>query len=548
MEKSSILDGLEWLNLKCFILRSPAVWPMFSYEIDLACALNHAGSDVTISTCHGAPKGCGANSIFPTAFERSICAECKSTQRTAIKWTKSEKLSISQIEFDRLAAPFSTSFESFCAIILPKICSNTILHEYFTGRLGPNWVVEAAYSSLMSFTNNPIPDPQRYQKIYAKFLFDSYNSTLNSRELMHSYDFDKFFIFNGRTSLYRPLLRELQHCGRKEDLYVYEHPFSGGDNDKDRYLISHQNYHHDLHNFSKQLRKQFNTSDSDKRTWYYEGNKWFEDRIYSNTHAYKKHVTKYQKDGLLPVQWKSHKFNIIFFASTEAEWAGIPEISKQRPFQTQADAILWFSKEIPQDCDFYIRMHPSNTSETRTLQHTITESAMDKSFVIPGDSSIDSYAIAKAADLVITFGSTISVEAAWLGTRVLTLGPSAYSAFSVGHTVMTKMALRKFLNELSNYEKPDREQCRENACKYVYTLKHCEHPKNYNLGSNTVSVDYLVPNEFTPNLFIKMLVRTILLPMNIKKAVFYLKSGGFSKMTYNQKLKLIEKFFWKPTP
>lgn len=546
--QSSILDAVNFSNLNCFILRAPAVWPMLTYEVDLACALHEAGSQVSMSTCSGSPKGCGANSTFPTLLKSTVCVECKSKQNNGMQWLETQKVPINFVDFDKLNHFLIPTFSKFEDKILPIIFSNKKLDKYFLDQLGINWVVETAYSTLMSITNNSQPDVGSHVKLYLCLLFDTFRATLNSRELVRRGEFDKFFIFNGRTCSYRPLMRELQNCGRDTDLYVYEHPFRGGDNDKNRYLISQGAYHHDHKNFSKQLVRQFNKIAHDKSLWLSEGEQWFDDRINSNSHIYKASVTKNQKNGFLPKAWNKKRKNVVFFTSTESEWLGVPEITENRPFLTQLEALLWLNKTLPSNCDLYVRIHPGGSKETESIQQDISEIRSNRFHLIRFDANVDSYTLAKRADLIITFGSTISVEAAWLGAKVITLGPAAYSEFGVGHTVYKISELKKLLHEYINIKIRPFDEDRINACKYIYTIKNCEHVKDYRLGSKKLRLKYKVPENFYPNILIKIIVRIFFLPINLNKALLHARKLDFYNAPLKQKLNLIKSFFWKIVP
>lgn len=294
--------------------------------------------------------------------------------------------------------------------------------------------------------------------------------------------------------------------------------------------------------------KKFNQSINDQVEAIDEGNRWLTDRVNSNLHKYKKEVTRHQQNGNLPAQWKSDEHNVVFFTSTEAEWAGIPELSNKRPFATQVEAINWLVNELPDDTKLYVRMHPSRTHETQEIENEINSINSTKINVISSSSPVDSYALVKQSNLVISFGSTIAVEATWLRKTVLTLGPSAYCAFSVGHTVNTKASLKEFLATYRKILEESNLKYGINACKYIYTLKNWEHPKSYDLTKKSISKDYLVPDKFKPNTALKILVRIILVPTNIRKAFLYLKAKEFLWLSYDQKVALFIRFLWKTTP
>ena len=54
------------------------------------------------------------------------------------------------------------------------------------------------------------------------------------------------------------------------------------------------------------------------------------------------------------------------------------------------------------------------------------------------ESSIDSYALMRRADVVFTYGSTSGVEAAFQGRPVVVMGPSAYDALGCALRITTE--------------------------------------------------------------------------------------------------------------
>ena len=61
-------------------------------------------------------------------------------------------------------------------------------------------------------------------------------------------------------------------------------------------------------------------------------------------------------------------------------------------------------------------------------------------------SSVDSYALMRAADIVFTYGSTSGVEAAFLGRPVVIMGPSAYDRLGFGKKISTESEIGPCLN------------------------------------------------------------------------------------------------------
>ena len=54
---------------------------------------------------------------------------------------------------------------------------------------------------------------------------------------------------------------------------------------------------------------------------------------------------------------------------------------------------------------------------------------------IDAKSPVDSYELMKAADIVVTYGSTVGVESAYLGKPTIVMGPSAYGILGCAEEV-----------------------------------------------------------------------------------------------------------------
>lgn len=176
---------------------------------------------------------------------------------------------------------------------------------------------------------------------------------------------------------------------------------------------------------------------------------------------------KNQKIGLLPDDWNSGMVNIAIFNSSEDEFAAIGgEIEKNNLFDSQYAGIEYLLENTKDsNIHYYLRIHP-NLMNIPYKYHTDLYKLPERFnniTVIPGNSAISSYSLMNACDRIITFGSTMGVEAAYAGKSAMVMRPCFYYRLNVNFEPRTKQEVMNFVNGLVSFE-PNR----ENALKYSY--------------------------------------------------------------------------------
>ncbi|MCH2114548.1 MAG: hypothetical protein MK171_06530 [Pirellulales bacterium] len=124
---------------------------------------------------------------------------------------------------------------------------------------------------------------------------------------------------------------------------------------------------------------------------------------------------------------------VAFFLSSQDECESLgPEW--RSPFQKSAEVVRQACEEFP-DYFFCVRFHPNQanilsdiTSEFRQLQH------LSNVEIYYPDDQVDSYSLIEWSDLVVTFASTVAVEACWAGKAVVQLGPSFFDELGISYT------------------------------------------------------------------------------------------------------------------
>ena len=137
-----------------------------------------------------------------------------------------------------------------------------------------------------------------------------------------------------------------------------------------------------------------------------------------------------QDSSLLPENFDRSKRNVVIFNSSEDEFISVGrEFDKYKIFETQLDGIIAILDKLKgSDINVFLRIHPNLTTvKTKEIDVLL---GLDKRYenltVIPPASKVSTYSLIKNADKVVTFGSTVGVEAVYWGTPSILLGASFY--------------------------------------------------------------------------------------------------------------------------
>ena len=178
------------------------------------------------------------------------------------------------------------------------------------------------------------------------------------------------------------------------------------------------------------------------------GNIWFSDRIKGITHNFtSKQTLQYQKihDGRKLVSYfPSSEDELILLSLEDEVWGNQKKIIN--------DLAIYFN-EVG-EIDFTIRLHPNtnhkSAEEVRRLMNFKLEIERKYHFVkvINFNEQTNTYSLIRNSDLVITSGSTVSLEAAYLNIPNILIGNSLYKDMNVAYNPKD---LNEFKKEFNTY-------------------------------------------------------------------------------------------------
>lgn len=140
--------------------------------------------------------------------------------------------------------------------------------------------------------------------------------------------------------------------------------------------------------------------------------------------------TRDQELEKLPDSWDPNRHNVAIFCSSEDEYVSIGEQWNIPIYSGQAEALERIAaslSEMRQDgIKVYLRVHPNLKGIYNEFVRRIENLKKSCIEVIPADSSVDTYALMLAASTVVSFGSSVGIEAAYFKKPSVLLGASLY--------------------------------------------------------------------------------------------------------------------------
>lgn len=291
---------------------------------------------------------------------------------------------------------------------------------------------ESVVSILISRFRDTDADPRKSLEITNNLLKAGLAAYLAADCVITKYQPDLVYLFNGRGSQQRAILRA---CEKHQVTYdVIEEGC-----DLNHYALFRNSTPHDISYRTKMIRELWQLSDRNKMLDL--SISFYEKRANSfKGYGVMQSFTHAQEKGRLPDHWNSDAHNVVVFCSSEDEFAAIGEQWKNQLYGSQLNGLKQISRSsinYNSSICIYLRMHPNLSglhnkfrSECELLSHS-------RFVVIPPESSISSYALMFAADTVVSFASTIGIEATYWGKPSVLLGSCFYQELDVAYKPQT---------------------------------------------------------------------------------------------------------------
>jgi hypothetical protein len=387
------------------------------YETDLEIIQNHLdqGDDVVLVKCGGSLK------------ELKFMG-CKGLLRCSLCTSRCE-LGVEALE--NTAKLRQLSIEDLQHIPLQSKINLGSLDEVKSYTYKDNDIGSAYISSLISDLRNPLPSMDKFLDFTRESLELLQSLVDHLDKILEVEKPDLVYFFNGRFTLYRPLLRLCQQ--KTIPFFVHER---GANNSL--YSLTNNNMPHDIPTKVDEIEETWlrGSSEENERV----ASTWFENRARGEMGAWRS-FTADQKENLLPKDWDQSKRNISFYISSEDEFCSVPGW-EMKIYKSQADAIKTICEHFinQQDLKFYVRMHPNlrgldnfTTRELKQLSSTLSNCT-----VIEPESLVSTYYLLQKSEKIITFGSTVGVEATYWDKPSIQIGNSLYGPVGASHIAKSR--------------------------------------------------------------------------------------------------------------
>jgi len=224
---------------------------------------------------------------------------------------------------------------------------------------------------------------------------------------------DFALIFNGRMAVTRAMVEMCKNHGVR--FATHERGLTRG------YFLVNINDKCTSHNNAKFI-SDFNLNHPLKRYEVDLVNKWFGDRLGGKNINWKNFLESSDKSDIFK---KSNAKRWVLFTSSTDEFITEPDF--QSPLGSQYDWILKTCEIASKNnVELIIRIHPNsygpnatgkNYDEKKFFDHLKARTDYSNLKIIDSANNVNSYELARTADLVLTFGSTIAIESLLMGKR-----------------------------------------------------------------------------------------------------------------------------------
>ncbi len=396
-------------------LASPPLESTLGHHLDIALDEIQKGNEVFLLSCDNSIGSCMEN----PKGSRLYCKLCTLVQQNCIK-----KYLPKNIEHHWM----SEYVEKIDKVSLPKFNYTTADELRYLTYNGID-IGFGVMSTYISLTRNLNPRITEKSRVFFDFLIQEQLITLEIVENLHKeYNFGLVIFQNGRGAQLKPFLNFCQR--EKIDFWCTEAI--------NKYPECYKNdFWNDIpHSIKGNTMKYGLCWENSKDTLEEKikiGQSFFENRRNAKPTNDKVFITA-QKAGELPADWDSSVKNIVIFNSSEDEYSAVShEFDSGKVFKNQIDGIKAIAEHYSNDNTkhFTLRVHPNLNKISYKYHKDLYNLNYSNLTVIPGTSSVSTYSLMDAADIIIVFGSTTGIESAYWGKPVICLGPSLYRNLGV---------------------------------------------------------------------------------------------------------------------
>lgn len=409
----------------------------FATELELAQKHLNAGDTVTILHCDGEMPSCETNEDHsPTR-----CFLCRESREVGIR-SLTNTQNLSRRSFIQMTTEDIKGIQG-----LPeKFPDVQSMMDFMTDNYD---IGSSVLSSVICSLRDATPNMEQYADLLHRYMLSCFAVYRSMRNFLRSEKVDIVYVFNGRMSMTRAILRACEAEG--VEFYTHE-----AGNDAYTYGLFHNAMPHGIKMMTNMMHEHWqNTSNNPVRrkeiaeAWYKNRAKGMAVNGYS--------FVEQQQSGMLPPDFDITKRHIVMFTTGTFEYVTVGTDYKHEVYPSQIDGIRQVVRAFAQYKDTFhitIRIHPNLKGLPKDIDPVVALASDYVTVVLP-DSPVSTYALLQQSEKVIVFNSTVGIEAAYWGKPCLLGGKTAYQELGScyipsSHEEMIRLAIQDNLPPKDN--------------------------------------------------------------------------------------------------
>jgi len=387
-------------------LQSPELEILLSKSQEI---INSNKSNLHIISCLGTKNYACSFNIYS---QKLICAACKNRLKNGLKHLRGKYILSETPEI-------IDDFPLYNKKIFNKILDKKKLIETYYKNID---VGISSYSSYLSISRDMELEGFLADKSLKKILICTIVLSDFFFRYLKEKNIKEIFIYNGRQSQNRVLFRIAKIF--KIRLTVLEHTTIFKNSNGVRNF--EDNLPNDINFFTNKIKNHISKFSEAKKKLNISN--YFKFKQMGLVINDKISYIKKQQSQYLPKKWDPQKKNIVFFTSSEDEYAALGGEYNNLIYKNQSDALLKiinvFKNKKNEEYQLWIRMHPNLNKVKWNFNTRIIklENLYSNIHVIKPLSKASTYKMMVSSDKVLAFYSTTAIEAAYLKKPTILLG------------------------------------------------------------------------------------------------------------------------------
>ena len=276
-------------------------------------------------------------------------------------------------------------------------------------------------SSLISWSQDNQFDPAAYRQTTRAALLAAALTYERAIFLIRTEKPDSVVTFNGRFATCRPIVE----AAATEGVPLLRHERGATNTKYDLFKESVHSYDY----IRNRIEIAWQKADPTEREK--DGHEYFVRRRNGDDFGWYSVVNRQKRGKIRP--WTLGKIKILYFSSNDDEFAAVSDTIAPGYWGTQFKALTSLIRvcEGIDHVELFVRLHPYLTTKSwaeRDRWHTLCGKNV---ITIPEETDIDTYAQLESADVVVSYGSTIGIEATYWCKPSILMGPAQYAGTGV---------------------------------------------------------------------------------------------------------------------